>query len=307
MILTVCANPSVDSFWSIDRLKQGMTNRSKKVIFFPGGKGLHTAFALKELDQNVTSLGIWGGQTGEWLRQQCQERSITTIGPTIEQWSRLCITIKSSSKWNETELLGSGPEVDGKTRKSFHSAYHQCIENENIAAVIISGSVPHGFKDDIYYQLVNEAKKHKTPVFVDASGPLLEQTLPARPFGIHVNQKEGQELCGRESSTDIAEWLSKHCQLAAVTDGENGLYMAYDDEIFHASFRINDTNIFSTIGSGDCLLAGLCLAYLESDTPEYWARFATACGSANCLQPQLGMLKAEDVDRILPEVVVETY
>jgi 1-phosphofructokinase family hexose kinase len=307
MILTVCANPSVDSFWSVKELKKGTTNRSRKETFHHGGKGIHTAFALNELDQHVTTLGLWGGQTGNWLRQQCQKKSINTIGPAVEPWNRLCITIKSNSKWNETELLGSGPETDKKTRKSFHSAYHQYIENENIAAVIISGSAPGGFKDDIYYQLTTEAKEHEIPVFVDASGPLLEQTLAAHPFGIHVNQKEGQELCSRKNPVDIVKWISEYCELAAITAGSDGLYLTFRDEIFHAFYKIDDKNIFSTIGSGDCLLAGLCLAYLEDSNPKYWARFATACGSANCLHPQLGMLKAEDVKDILPKVTIETY
>jgi fructose-1-phosphate kinase PfkB-like protein len=95
--------------------------------------------------------------------------------------------------------------------------------------------------------------------------------------------------------------------LAAVTAGSDGLYLAFGEEIFHASYKINSSEIFSTIGSGDCLLAGLCLAYLNCDDPEYWARFAAACGSANCIHPELGMLKAEDVDDILPEVVVKKY
>lgn len=103
---------------------------------------------------------------------------------------------------------------------------------------------------------------------------------------------------------DIAQWFSKYCELTAVTAGADGLYLAFGDNFFHASHKINESDIFSTIGSGDCLLAGLCLACLEQEEPEYWARFATACGSANCIHPQLGMLKAEDVNKVLPDVTV---
>jgi 1-phosphofructokinase family hexose kinase len=307
MILTVCANPSVDSFWSVDHLKRQTTNRSRKETFYPGGKGLHTAFALSELDQEVTILGLWGGQTGRWLRQQCGERNIAAIGPEVEQWNRLCITVKSGSSWNETELLGSGPKVDEKARKDFWSDYKQCLENNDITAVIISGSVPRGFEDDIYRQLITQTKKLGIPVFVDASGPLLEQTFSAHPLGIHINQKEGEELCNQKNPINIAKWINKYCELAAVTAGSDGLYLALGDEIFHASYKINDSDIYGTIGSGDCLLAGLCLAYLSCNDPEYWARFGAACGSANCLHPELGMLKAEDVKDILPEVIIERY
>jgi len=40
------------------------------------------------------------------------------------------------------------------------------------------------------------------------------------------------------------------------------------------------------------------------DNPEYWARFAVACGSANCLHQPLGMLNSKDVEDILPKVIV---
>src|SRR5699024_2248654 len=100
-------------------------------------------------------------------------------------------------------------------------------------------------------------------------------------------------------------WLGRYCKLAAVTAGANGLYMKFEDKLIHASYKIKESNIFSTIGSGDCLLAGLCLAYLKHEEPKEWARFGAACGSANCIHPELGMLKAEDVERILQNVTVK--
>lgn len=305
MILIVCANPSVDSFWTVETFKKGITNRSKEEMFYPGGKGIHSAFAINELGQEVKALGVWGGQTGQWLRKQCRHKNIKTIGPTVDQWNRLCITMKSDSKWNETELLGSGPDIEEDTIKDFLLAYKQCLANKNIESVIISGSVPSGFKIDFYPQLVEEAKNYDILAFVDASGPLLRQTLAANPFGIHVNQKEGQELYHQEGPDVIAERLQKYCELAAVTAGANGLYLGYRDESVHTLHKIEESSIVSTIGSGDCLLAGKCLACLKQKNIEHLARLAVACGSANCIHPELGMLKAEDVRKILPDVKIE--
>src|SRR5699024_2460514 len=76
ILITVCANPSVVSFWKVGSLERGTTNRSEKESFFPGGKGIHTALALAELGQQVTTLGLWGGQTGRWLQHECNRRDI---------------------------------------------------------------------------------------------------------------------------------------------------------------------------------------------------------------------------------------
>lgn len=304
MILTVCANPSVDSFWSVQQINKGTTNRSEDESFYPGGKGIHTALVLSELGQNVTTLGVWGGQTGQWLKSECQKRNISTAGPTVDDWTRICITNQSTTDWDETELLGSGPAVDGDTVQEFLTEYQRLINKDNIEAILISGSTPEGFKDDIYRQLVNMAQKLEIPAYVDASGPLLKKAAEANPHAIHINYEEGKELSGKKKPMNIVRWLSDFCALAAVTAGADGLYLAYKNQILHAFYDIKDSEIFNTVGSGDALLAGLSLAKLTYDDTEKWAAYAAACGSANCIHPELGMLKSEDVEKIFTQVTV---
>ncbi|HLR31831.1 MAG TPA: PfkB family carbohydrate kinase [Fodinibius sp.] len=305
MILTVCANPSVDSFWKVGAIDRGTTNRSEKESFFPGGKGIHTALALAELDRQVTTLGLWGGQTGQWLKKECHRREIETIGPLVDEWSRICITMRSDTDWNETELLGGGPTAGPDAISEFEQAYTQYLQTDEAKAILISGSVPNGFNNQFYAKMVADGKQHSVPVFVDASGELMENTLEARPYGIHINHKEGRELSGREDPVAITRWLHKFCTLAAVTAGADGLYLKYEDAIYHASHALDQDKIFSTVGAGDCLLAGLALATLQEEDPEDWARFATACGSANCIHPQLGMLTKDIVEEVIDEVKVE--
>lgn len=305
MFLTVCANPSVDSFWRIDTLTPGTTNRSKGESFYPGGKGIHTAFALGELGQKVTTLGVWGGQTGQWLQQQCKKNGISTVGPTVEGWTRLCMTIQSDTKWKETEVLGRGPVVSDMVTNSFQSAFQQCLTERKPEAMLISGSTPDGFDDRLYHTLVEEARGANVPAYVDASGPLLTHALEAHPYGVHINLQEGQDLCGRNTPVEIAQWLSQKCTLAAVTAGADGLYLGFEGTIYHACYTIDESEIISTIGSGDCLLAGLSLAANRFNEPEQWTRYAAACGSANCIHPELGMLQRSDVERIFEQVMLK--
>lgn len=305
MFLTVCANPSVDSFWSLDQIQQGTTNRSNKETFYPGGKGIHTAMALNELGQDIITLGVWGGQTGQWLQSECHNKHIKTIGPSVGQWNRICITVDSDSSWDETELLGSGPYVEADTIKDFEYDYQQCLDNNNVSAILMSGSVPRGFKSDTYQKLTVKAKEAEIPVFLDASGPLLKNTLKESPFAVHINRYEGRNLSGKENPPDIARWLGDYCTLAAVTAGTDGLYLAYQESVYHAFYTLDEEKIVSTIGAGDCLLAGLCLATFTHEYPQEWAKFAAACGSANCIYPELGMLQAEDVKRITDQVTLQ--
>lgn len=304
MILAVCANPSVDSFWSIPGLQKKTTNRSNEETYWPGGKGIHAGLALNELDEQVTVLGFWGGQTGAWLQQSCNETGVNTIGPNIDAWSRICLTMKSGAEWNETEILGSGPTIGPKTADSFNEAYSDFLQNKPPEAVMICGSVPEGIHENIYAQMATEAKEHDIPCYVDASGPLLKNTLEAKPYSIHVNLKEGRELSDLHEPAKIAQWLGEYCSAAAVTAGTDGLYLSTGDKLLHGRHQLDSSKIISTIGSGDCLFAGFCHASLKTDPLEQRVKLAVACGSANCIHPPLGMLQKADVETIAPEVTL---
>ncbi|NGP89172.1 1-phosphofructokinase family hexose kinase [Fodinibius halophilus] len=305
MILAVCANPSVDAFWDIDEINKGTTNRSANEQYFPGGKGIHVAFALQELNEQVTALGVWGGVTGRWIQEECHKKDIATIGPEVEEWTRTCITNRCDTDWADTELLGAGPSLTPGQSNDFLSIYRRALTESTVKAVVLSGSVPKGMSQDIYKQMITEARTHDIPAYVDASNDLLEHALEANPFAVHINQKEGKALTGHNNPVKIAKSLRKQCHIAAVTAGKDGLYLAANNHIYHGRYSINKQDIISTIGSGDCLLAGLCKAILTRDDIEEWTKLATACGSANCIHPKLGMFKAQDVNRIFNQVRLE--
>ncbi|MFH5884947.1 1-phosphofructokinase family hexose kinase [Halalkalibaculum sp. DA3122] len=305
MILAVCANPSVDSFWSFNEIDRGTTNRSSGESFFPGGKGIHVAFALRELGEEVTVLGVWGGETGRWLQESCRNNQVPTLGPSVPGWTRICITNRSSTSWDETELLGAGPELTSGQTEQFTADFRNCIEERSPEAVVLSGSAARGFDDTLYLELASISDRADIPVFVDASGPLLDHALKKQPRAVHINQHEGHELSGKEDPAEIVRWLAANCTIAAVTAGSEGLYLCVEDHLYHARHDLDQSTVTSTVGAGDCLVAGLCRAWVTTEDPCYWARYATACGSANCIHPELGLLKAEDVNQILPDVTID--
>ena len=57
--------------------------------------------------------------------------------------------------------------------------------------------------------------------------------------------------------------------------------------------------VHSTIGSGDCLLAGVIAGHVQELETQSMANLGAACGAANCIRPELGMLYKEDVKRLL--------
>lgn len=303
MILSICPNPSVDKYIRLSSVEPGKVNKSSGEMAFPGGKGVHVGLAIKELGNDSHITGFWGGPTGNWVKQACNSLGVECSGPNLEQWTRTCLTLQSEGRWRETEILETGPCVNTDEIQLFQDLINQKITQSD--AVCICGSWPPGTDRDIY-NFFRKYCDQKFPVWIDASGDWLKQAVKIHPHGLHINRSEAESFLGRSGEpARLAKDLLNFCNIAAVTDGENGLYLASDNLVIHARCRVE--KVISTVGCGDCLLAGLIHAESKGQSLEIMAKTGTACGAANCLRPELGMLYKYDADRLMDQVVIKKY
>ena len=300
MILCVCPNPSVDIYVWIDSIQAGEVNRATKEKQFPGGKGVHVALACAEMAYEVTLLGFWGGPTGDWIRDQCLKYSIRSDGIELADWSRTCQSFKSKTEFDETEILGVGPTITPTQQDQLDHLLQQFMPA--VSCVSMSGSWPEGASSDAYARLIKICNKQGKAVFLDCTGEQLENALPLKPYSIHMNTSEARNLFGDPEPEKLALELSKYCTLAAITGGKEGLYLCNGKEMVHANVTVNQC--FSAVGSGDCLVAGLMMACMKKMDLADSARMGVACGSANCVRQDLGMLNKQDVNDLFGQVSI---
>ncbi len=149
-----------------------------------------------------------------------------------------------------------------------------------------------------YTRFIVKAKKKGINTFVDCSGKGLIDVLAANPYCIHINNHEGFEVFQQHSPLKIAGAVLKDCDLAAVTCGADGLYLASKNHsTVHANCKLD--SIFSSVGSGDSLMAGLVVAYKRKLNLSEIAKLAVACGAANCVREELGMFYKRDVEKLI--------
>lgn len=288
MILAVCLNPSVDTFVRLPALHPKAANRVQSEERYPGGKGIHVALAAAELGERVTVLGVWGGPTGHWIREECERQGVSCAGPSVARWSRNCLTFKTNDGFDDTELLGAGPYLTSLELDLLDAEFAALALRASV--ICISGSLPPGSDPKIYRRWIEAAK---APVFVDCTGEALIEALKVNPYGLHLNRSEA-EAAGRE--------VIRSVQLSAITDGRDGLTLTHKNASVHA--RVELENVISAVGSGDCLVAGLAVAKARGLSLEEMARMGVACGAANCLRPELGMLYRKDVESLVKRVEV---
>lgn len=304
MILCVCPNPSVDSYAWLDQLNPGEVNRIIEQKEFPGGKGIHVALALNEINEPSCVLGFWAGATGRWIREKCSDRSIPCYGPRVEGSNRKCYTfmpVTNSSAVNNTELLEPGPAIKPGDYKLFVEDFERISRTSGL--VCLSGSWPPGVVETAYRDLIVIARQNNKRIILDASGPQLEQALKAQPYAIHLNLKEAKSLYQTGDVKSILNSLSDHVELIALTSGNEGLYLTYRGNIIHAC--INIEQVFSAVGSGDCLTAGIAYAIHHNMSLTDIAKWGVACGTANCLREDLGMLYKGDVNDLMGQINIK--
>ncbi len=288
----ICPNPSVDILATISTIKANSSNRIQSEKRYPGGKGIHVALALAEMEVPTTLIGLWGDQNGNALIEACKEfnSNLEIIGPKIPGWNRSCYTFKSSPDWQDTEILGTGPTM---TSKHF-DALVEIIKDrkEEIESISICGSWPVGALPTYNQNLVKLGQELGITVFLDCTGEQLKNALLSRPFCIHLNKHEITDYFDEDFETSKNK-ITELCEVAAITDGSKGLYLQQQKLQMHANVIVDEVK--STVGSGDCLMAGIIAGYYHGLTLQSTAKMGVACGAANCINEDLGMLKKDDV------------
>lgn len=296
MILCLCPNPSIDKFIWMENFKAGEVNRIKKEQSFPGGKGVHVALGIAELDEECALLGFWGGDTGKLIREYCEKRGISCYGPEVEESNRTCLTFRSNGELEGTEILGPGPFVDEGKICQFRLEFAKLLETSS--AVCMSGSWPLTETEIGYTEFAIAAKKKGIKTFVDCSGKNLLNVLTAKPYCMHINNHEGFEIFNEHSPLNIANIILKSCEIAVITCGADGLYLVVKNKsAVYSNCKLD--NIISAVGSGDSLMAGLVVAHKRNLNLSETAKLAVACGAANCIREELGMFSKKDVEELI--------
>lgn len=304
MILSICPNPSIDAITWIDRIIPGKVNRIAKQKEFPGGKGVHVAFAIKEIGDGSAVMAFWAGATGIWIKNECFKKGILCFGLEVNGMNRKCYTFSSGlaiPNWKNTELIEPGPMITMNEYEQFVDQFKSACKNVDI--VCLSGSWPLQSPTFAYKELILGAKNEKKRVILDASGLQLEYALQALPYGLHLNIEEARALCETNDVNEIINYLSNYVELIALTMGKDGLYLKWENRLLHANVEIEYA--FSPVGSGDCLTAGIAHAVNNNMNLEDIARWGAACGAANCLREDLGMLYRKDVDNLSGHVKIK--
>ena len=306
MILVVNLNPSLDKIYTLDNLPYGEASRAKTVQNTAGGKGTHVANVITALGHPATVVGFLGGYVGQYIRHVLDERRIVHHCTTIEGETRSCVNI-ATSDGKQTEVLEPGPTITEGERDEFLAQYDVELKRSDI--VVASGSLPKGLGHDFYNELIRRAKEQGKPFLLDTSGSALSKGVEAVPYFIKPNESEVEVLTGHkltkteEAVQVLHELEGRGIAMPTLSLGKRGALLAHEGKVFRAVPPTIE-QVINAVGSGDSFVAGLAVALDRGASPEEALRLAAACGTANVLEAESGVVDPEKVAAIEKEVQI---
>ncbi|MEV2274500.1 1-phosphofructokinase [Nocardiopsis sp. NPDC049922] len=293
MILTLTPNPSVDHTLEVDQLVRGEVLRVRTTRAHPGGKGVNVARALRGAGVPTRALLPVGGGGGAELTTLLGDLPRVTVPIQGETRGNIAVT---EADGTTTKLNAPGPVLAPGETDALLDTLEQELSREP-DWIVACGSLPSGVPDDLYVHVAELASFHGVPLALDTSGkPLAEAARAGSVALLKPNHEELAELTGRDLATvgDVVESarevLSWGNDQALVTLGGHGAILVDGASSWWA--RGPQVRARSTVGAGDCALAGFLS---EGGTPEEALARAVSWGTSAVSLPGTTVPTPDDV------------
>jgi 6-phosphofructokinase 2 len=307
MIATVTLNPSLDKTVTVEELVVDEANRWTSLRRDPGGKAINVSRVVHELGGETIAYGFIGGIDGETLKHLLKEQKVPFDFTSIKGEIRSNFIITDLETRRQTRIDAPGPTISkDELRKLIDKITHIKPKPDFI---VFAGSVPPGVPDDIYRQLIENAKKSGIKTVLDSDNKWLKEGIKAKPNVIKPNVHEAEELLethlrDQAAIVEAAKTLvNRGIDVVAISRGKDGLIVATKEKVLKVTSP--QVEVRSTVGAGDSAIAGLVLKLSQGHGIEEASHWAAAAGTAATLTPGTELCRREDVERLLPQVKVE--
>jgi 1-phosphofructokinase len=304
-VVTLTANPSLDRTLDLPGpLTDGGIVRLAGSSTEPGGKGVNVARAIAAAggdvvsvlpaaasDPIVTALRALGLELGTVPVQAPVRTNYTLVDPA-----------GTTTKLNEP-----GAVLSEATRAALTGVLHGHAATARW--VVLSGSLPPSTPVDWYAELVLSLRDTGARVAVDTSEAPLLALLAAGPDAapdlLKPNAEELAQLADVSEDEVLADPAATLAAVRTLHDrgvaevlltlgGEGALLSTADGGLWSA--RPPRIAVRSTVGAGDCSLAGYLLADLAGAPPAERLRTAVAYGAASASLPGSAVPTPAQVD-----------
>lgn len=299
-ILTIGLSSTIQKTILFDRFEKGGVNRSTSYRLDASGKAVNSARVLCQLEPRVaTAICPLGLDTAPFFLELAEKDGLPVKWVPVPGRVRYCYTLLEPG--DATELVVGEPvdPLDAPAFAEAAAAMEKLLAGELVGAdaLLIAGSRPSAYPDDIYARFCAMARSAGVPVMADYHGKDLERTLAvAVPSVIKINEEEFAGTFGYDFPLP-AEKLAglvarKSAELGAIIVVTRGSRDTFAGSPEGAPFRqpVRAVAAVNPIGCGDSFSAGFLREWLVSRDIAAALAEGTRCATLNAMSRRPGSI-----------------
>jgi len=306
MIYTITLNPTLDITYVLEEISFGEPVTALEVLKSPGGKGINVSRALRSMGMDSVATTIVGGYAGEEFLDLLQKEGLILQVVKIGSETRTNVVVYGRDDGKELVIRAAGPPVEETETEKISSFIFDVAGNPEV--LVLSGSLPPGVKDDIYFHLIKEAKLRGIRTVLDSDGEPFRHGIEAGPYLIKPNLAELKWLAGGELGDEKA--VLEYCgglvddgvEIVAVSLGGGGAMMVTHKGAWKGTVPAVAEN---TVGAGDSMVAGLLIGIVQSRPLEEVFHTGLACGVSAVMNPGPGLCEPDTYKEVYPKIEVQ--
>ncbi|MBQ1711544.1 MAG: hypothetical protein II032_10545, partial [Treponema sp.] len=263
-------------------------NRSKSYRQDASGKAINSARVLNQIEEGCAKVICPLGEKNQQLfldLAAADKMDIQSV--SIPGFTRECWTLLDRKAGTTTELVVGEPQLnddDGKIRNAEVKLLKYINEAfEEIDGVLLAGSRPGIWSDDLYATIAGMAKDAGKIFLADYIGQDMERTLKSTvPDIIKINDEEFIKTFGGSQESlknDITNKSKELHNIIVVTRGTDPTYAAKDG--MFVEVPTEKVHAVNTTACGDSFNAGFLYEYLNSGNFEAALKKGTWAAARN--------------------------
>lgn len=309
-VVTVALNPALDHTIEVGQLRVGEVNRALRMQVDVGGKGINVASCLADFGVVTAVTGQIGRDNAAQFETLFNAKGIDNRCFYLDGLTRINTKLVDTTSGETTDINMPGPTLEPDAVQALFERLLARIDTlvSPGSWVVATGSLPPQWPADTYQRIITHVHSLGAHVLLDASGTALAGGMAAAPDIIKPNRAELAELIGRPlSDTDSVVAAARELlarpnapDTVVVSMGGDGALFVNRNEALLA--HPIPTELISTVGAGDAMVAGIVAAQIAGLALADCARLATAfsAGKLARLGPHL---PAPDTVRALAKMV----
>ncbi len=302
-VITVCLNPAMDRVLEVPGFRAGEHHSGRERLWCPAGKGVNLSRALATLGVPSIVIGFVGEDRFDDFEKSINRDQLARAQfLCIPGRTRENITIIDPQSNTDTHIRLPGLEVPDDQLQRFARKLDLLTRKDRV--VVFAGSLPVNVSVDHFRELVEACLLKGARVVVESDPDPMRavRDLPLwliKPSRAKLAELVGEPVSGEAEIVRYGLELNRTIHTVMVTCGSAGAYLFVDGSPMLGQVEIAEERIQSTVGCGDCMLAGFIAARLTgADVRESFRRSLAAAGAA-AVSDRPGRIDEIAIDELL--------